>query len=811
MPNYSFCDKSNIIGKYGVLTYDGNKSKLCIIWNNYIHNTNAHVKDVINIISVMDYFKVDIIVVSGPYIGYHKNVDKGELYNILSTKVSQYKNATEELQSIKLLLENFTGTNVIYIESMYAYFDHLMDLLDQVKSKYKFDIVLPYSITEQQLNNLANVHITNIHQNHKNTENFAGDIVVKLCTQYLPSNTHLLTNIIMDHDYNLVCTGKEILQKFYTTYEPEQNKTDEIIIDCKNKKILTVNNHSDNTINFISLSHTNDIQCCICIIDHILKNKYSCEYIIDIYTKIKAYLTNKFNDKNNQYSEYDKNHFVFKLKQLAQDIFTNSSINTNDDKMKDISQMILSYAKNADSDMKQKRHENVLISRYITNSKLVQNLSSVNDEIDEYIDEVDEDNEVFEKSTDFYNSFLSLTDWFDEIQSGGSIGLLTNISTTPLGKLGINCGIKYNDISTSFIPIEDYLFSALKYFNDNPGDAYGNLNDKNIIKNDNNSYNSVIPLYINKFHWICTKKFIPFVLGISLSHNPLGFTEKHHLFFFSLLSQFTARLVCNNDYNNDTRITTYISYLRTCMQVSIDNGYSRGIYKLIDHYLNDNKKHVLPSIDAYQTILGQLLCVRLNKNQISKVDMITEYILEDVFRISLKKYSVQFLFDIFSHNALTRKEFVFSELDKVMDSISEIIYAHIDVLMSFYTIVNIMESIYTDIGSYNKFLQLMEENYSIISSEYLQMIKNSLNKNNRTLEEFYKIRNVKHTTIDNYNCRKYLYILQGIEHCNNKDRYTAIENGKYIDCNNSLMTIDELYNHYNNIYKNQEEMEIIIE
>ena len=53
---------------------------------------------------------------------------------------------------------------------------------------------------------------------------------------------------------------------------------------------------------------------------------------------------------------------------------------------------------------------------------------------------------------------------------------------------------------------------------------------------------------------------------------------------------------------------------------------------------------------------------------------------------------------------------------------------------------------------------------------------------------------------ENYSQRKYFYIIQGIEQGQNKDRYVAIESGKYIDCNKHLMNMDELYEHYNTIY-----------
>ena len=55
-------------------------------------------------------------------------------------------------------------------------------------------------------------------------------------------------------------------------------------------------------------------------------------------------------------------------------------------------------------------------------------------------------------------------------------------------------------------------------------------------------------------------------------------------------------------------------FLRTCIQISMDNGYIRGIYKVVHKYLTLPTKRIYKYSKQYQSMIGQLLCVRM-KNE----------------------------------------------------------------------------------------------------------------------------------------------------------------------------------------------------
>jgi len=367
--------------------------------------------------------------------------------------------------------------------------------------------------------------------------------------------------------------------------------------------------------------------------------------------------------------------------------------------------------------------------------------------------------------------------------------------------MGIHNSVNFENVTKTFVPIEDYMYSLNKYFDVNKKTQYGNINKVNIISGSEiGNGNCVIPLYINGYHWESVKKYLPFTLGIMMTHNPLGYMNNHINSVYSFLIYFTRLVICNNNYQNETYIRIYLTYLRTCIQISMDNGYIRGVYKLIDKYIDNPKNRIHKYIYQYQSLLGQILCVRTQ--DFEKLDILLEYIIEETIRYVLKNnnYSEKILKQIFNGELEIDK--IKYELDNIVTDVFDNIYIYIDDIISFRIMVNIIESLYQHAGSYNKFLEEIEENFGYLSNEYIQIFKSELDKyvaeNIYTITEYMQIfKKINNDTITN---RIYLYIIQGLLTINNSKRLKFINDNKYlnvqkmeINIDNELMKLSDIY------------------
>jgi hypothetical protein len=432
------------------------------------------------------------------------------------------------------------------------------------------------------------------------------------------------------------------------------------------------------------------------------------------------------------------------------------------------------------------RYEKLFIKRCIDNISLLNSLKHNKNNFD---DEYDSDDEELIESKDFYSSFFSLTNWFDECISNGSMGLLVNINASVLGKIGIDYGVTFGDISNNFLPIEDYLCTLLESYKDNNFIQNGDLNNKNVINTGTGGYNCIVPLYINKDHWKTTQKYIPFVLGIAMSHNPLGYHINYHRMLFSFLLHFTKEMVYNEKYQNIKSMKIYMSYLRTCMEICIDKGYNRGIYKLLQCMEKDPTKRVTKFIDGYKYILGQILCIRGKKNK--GLLNIVEYMLEEIIRHNMKNINKK---DMSSH--IKDKNII-----EILSNMKNL-YDHIEIILGFYSMFDALEELYKKIGSYNKFIQYMEQCYSVFSDKNIEWFLNVLKQktiNIKSITQYYKYKNKCMNSIyyeEMQIKRLSLYIIQGYIHRNNKIRYREIENGSYNDLNLKDISIDEIYKLY---------------
>lgn len=735
-------------------------------------------------------------------INYTVCENKPKIVYVIDIQSQLHKNIFDMIMNSIEFLDNHYSvdlilyyTDAIYenITPCYAYnviknfnyvYDWNVNMLDKaynttnnILSKYENSvpiiIITLYGLLMSQ--NIINCYNKRIHNTYIivmifHNQDYYEDIYRKICSKVycLPDReSDCLTNSIKDIHNN---------QYFKNIYVGLNN----ILID-KCKSLTVLNTDINNINNTIIKPHDSNLVCGI-IIEYINNINFDNgkNYFL-LYQNVNRVINKIKNDIDINLKEY----ILYKLPSLYKKIFDSKTTKN------DIITIITNMAKSFDINMKYDRHKNMIVGRYINNvNKITQNF----DDVVDY--DIDEDDDDFESSCEFFNSFFSLSNWFDEIENGGALGLLMNMSTSPLGKLGFNYGVKCHYITDGYMPIEDYLVSILKYFNANDDDSCGNINNKNISNYNGLPCNTLMPIYINKYHWKSTKKYIPIMLGINLAHNPFGFTDKHNNIFFSTLTFFTKELLYNEKYFTDKMLTTYFAFLRTCMEVSIENKYNRGIYSIVNKFNSDPLSRILPHLDLSYVIIGQMLCSRMNGID---VDTFIENLIGEAIRQLLKthKYKSDMLVTLFNPPASydgTLKQYVCNELNLI------IVYIHLrDTLMyitASYYMISIMESLYDKFGSYTQFIKHMEEKHSIIGEEYSNIVKNKLSvirSNQFSLKTIYDVRD-KYKN-QNYIDKIYSYLLQGLEFIENKDKIDAIN--RNISYNQDF---NYVYDEYKKIY-----------
>jgi hypothetical protein len=459
------------------------------------------------------------------------------------------------------------------------------------------------------------------------------------------------------------------------------------------------------------------------------------------------------------------------------------------------------YSKLANVKMNNDKYQQIIHDRISNNTVLLDELTNENvkekEILTEFIEEYQDcEDDNFEESCDFFNSSVTLTNWFEEIESNSAIGLTFYIITSNLTKLGIRYGITVDNITTTLFPITDYIESTINVFNKDITN-FGNINEKLIMSgNAVGDSNCVVPLYINKYHWIVAKKYLKLVLGQIFAHNPLGYIDKHQYFMFILFTDMTTRTF--DDINMNEKWTRlYIAYLRTCAQICFDNKYNRGIRNYISMYLLNPKKRIYNTLYDYDNII----CQTLSTGYIipnSEIKLIIKYLLEEVIRRNLAKNKYNRSYFDFLSSELSTREAVDKEFDELVKEINIDIEYVISTLMSYYDMNSVLGELYKKIGSYSKFVKLLEDNYGLLPTDltefFLQKIKDVKREDIMTVESLYQHMDLPYRKED-----MIFLILQGIEHIKNKDRIKAIDSNIYIDVNKleEPITMEYIMNRYN--------------
>ncbi|MBA42717.1 MAG: hypothetical protein CMF62_01765 [Magnetococcales bacterium] len=527
------------------------------------------------------------------------------------------------------------------------------------------------------------------------------------------SNVHIINNLHSD---------VEIEQEF----KPENNLRIFRGLNLINTKIIKCENTQNNII-----SNLKNIELLYLglITNHKLFDNIS---DVDFFKK----LINMTSEK----SFYGKEYLleIMKKKLVSSELYNIGKIKDNE--LKDI---ILENLKETSGDKIDKVYKNINeIKIFDTIQKTLED--------DYYNEKLEELQEQQSDSKNYYTSILSMSNWVDELESGSGIGLIINIQTTKLGEKGYSYSELSFDITNRYCSIEDYILSLKKNTN---------IKDKQLV----NSYddgNCILPIYIQKNHWRISKHYVNMMLGLSLVENSLGYTKNHHKFYFYALINYTRNIVVSKDFKVDS-IKTLMVFWRTCVQISIDKKYIRGIHKLTNDFMNNPKNRVMNSLSDVMIMLGQIVTSGMNIN----IPKLKYYLIEESIRISLKKK----IYKSVNLNGFVKK--ILSSEDRYETFINfnleelNCFKKPIEMIESGIKLLQVIHLLIKKFKNFSSLMKYFEKEHSIIDDHIVEEIINILDESSFNLNQ------------DKF----HMYLIQGYEQSSNKQRINAIENKKYID------------------------------
>ena len=522
------------------------------------------------------------------------NVDKPELYK----KKKNYTviiNNTKELEEYKdniLLYYYLTNYKIVYTSDLskiiYDTFntnieynsssttpeklEKIIDIL--CIKKNELHVIIYFSKKQLILNTRKNVSFINVVFNE----------TVKYFVNNISSNNHTIENII--HRNNITITDSNIKQIVKSNHEFNNNSSDIVIfVEMKNTKLNFINYikytldgfENDQVVIDLEYSTRHNFKGQIIAIQNIL---------IDYLNSSEKINTDKFN--------LIKNKFIHTIKYYNYILFESDKI-----ALSEIIADIKSQFNNLQSDqikfeLDLIEPKNNLFVKSLSSIKpniknkltktFVKNIYKMNDMIDSIVEskEVSEDiknNKNFIKSLEFYTSQVSLSNWYDEIESKSCLGLLINVSSEFSDKMGYSSeSINVINITNTLMSPEQ-IYDGHKFYWDKYLKLDNGKNQDNIISGSViGKGNSIIPLYINNFHWEYAQKHIEENISIALTQNPYIYKP----IMIDLYSHVFLKFICNvlND-PSDKNIKLFISIFVTMQKLNLDqikylyNDYSQ--------------------------------------------------------------------------------------------------------------------------------------------------------------------------------------------------------------------------------------------
>jgi len=575
---------------------------------------------------------------------------------------------------------------------------------------------------------------------------------------HVQDNNTLVTKLINTKTANIFGTNTNELS-LYNTYNfiPITKEIDSIIIDGIEYDLIKHDLTTDN------IDILNMIECVL----------YNASNINETITNFKHMLllceNTDIETKNKAMALYYKYKCIYNefINKTIGDITTNKENNDSEENvdtdttLNENVAIILDYGKKTTLS----HNKNFKIPKF--------NQININKFIEMHDDNIDDS---FNNSKEFFESHITLSNWYDEIKSSSALGILFTFVSSELTKKGVHGFGNVSNVTCTFLSIIDFIDDANKYFEKNSVD-YGNLNDADVITDGYiGTSNAILPIYIHKQHWLVAKTYLQPLLGLIQSHSPFIYTKAHDNIYYSVFMHMTAMLFTENkQYTHNKFVRIYFSFFRTCAEICFENKYNFGIKKLMESYMSNPINRISKAYLDYDKLFTQTLTTGYNVVDI-KIFLI--YLLEESIRLSVRKekYTLKYLCtlqEIIGDSDKLNTEFT----DLIMNICDSLQYV-LEGFIAYYKINIIFREIINKSGTYSQFIKQFDKSYNMLSNDLTEFVINSITQTNvnNTFEDFYNIIGVP------YDKNKIImYILQGIKCSKNNIMVNYINDKKYID------------------------------
>lgn len=446
------------------------------------------------------------------------NVGDIIVFSTLSCKINH-----EKIYNILFELDNNPFAKNIII----VYFDDIIQINSDENSCYEIYINNEFIVREQEINDSFLTHIGQKLKYHVAQSVFLNNIQLDLHKyQYLSKYQDKLFIMHVDNDnYDIIYSSNENVISNYINMTYEKENLCEIII-----------------IGFINmLHHFND--------EYIIRHIHNINTIFNqnLIKYVKQYkLQFTYNYLINMYTD-----ILSRIKITSLNISLEQIKNPKLNCLKQLQIIATKYSNMTDFNHKHAKYLTKQNKNITTNIKSIQ---YVTQNMEAYIDSLDieELENIEQKYVDQYLLLLSRTSWNDEIINGNIIGMMINIKTSKLAKLGntmdrteIACA------SNNFISLEQMCDAQEIYHDTNRKFDDGRSYDHAMMGAILGNGNSILPLYINNMHWTLAKYLLNFCMGLIVNQYPFDYCKSHYeIYPMTLLNFYTTMIQTKTDIND---------------------------------------------------------------------------------------------------------------------------------------------------------------------------------------------------------------------------------------------------------------------
>lgn len=209
-------------------------------------------------------------------------------------------------------------------------------------------------------------------------------------------------------------------------------------------------------------------------------------------------------------------------------------------------------------------------------------------------------------------SQTAFTDWTEEIDVESCMGLLVRVRTTQ-NVQKVPLYVVLENASVTYVSVSDYIETINKGSIGSLAEIEG-MNGIDMVNG-----NIIIPLYINKYHWVYARRYIDYMMGIMVTNNPFIHTPSNTKHMFALMIMISRTYT----HESDNIAVIILHLVRTCAQLAKEMGYSRGIRTLIDKIIQNPDTFSLIGLNHAMNILGQIICTGARPNHDKLMNIIT--------------------------------------------------------------------------------------------------------------------------------------------------------------------------------------------